>query len=267
MRARTFIAAIAGAALALPGVCAAEPGGDSKGAICAPRTFEGNAYTVCAIDLRRHRIGLFWKGADGEPYGHLTRVPATLGGPAGSRGAGALLFAANAGMFLPDYSPAGLYVENGRRLVPASTRAGYGNFHLKPNGVFYVAGTTAGVLETGAYLKRNLKPDFATQSGPMLVIDGRLHPRFSAASASLKRRDGVGARDAATLFFAISDQGVTFTAFARLFRDRLKCANALFLDGGSAPALYLAAEQSGDNLLPLGPMLGVFERRSVPAAR
>src|SRR5436305_14088083 len=98
---------------------------------------------------------------------------------------------------------------------------------MKPNGIFFVAGETAGVLETGAYLKRQLQPDIATQSGPMLVINGRLHPRFVRANISLKPRSGVGVRNAHTVVFAISDGEVSFQAFGRLFLDELKCNDAL----------------------------------------
>jgi uncharacterized protein YigE (DUF2233 family) len=163
-------------------------------------------------------------------------------------------------MFDPNYRPVGLYVEEGEELVRANTKSGYGNFHMKPNGVFYVHGDTAGVLETNAYLKLRPTVDLATQSGPMLVLNGRLHPKFDRASSSLKPRNGVGVRNPNTIVFAISQGEVSFDAFARLFRDRLKCADALFLDGGSASSLYVPAGGMGGNLLPLGPMLGVFAR-------
>ena len=131
---------------------------------------------------------------------------------------------------------------------------------MKPNGVFYVAGAAAGVLETGSFLRQRPQADFATQSGPLLVIDGRLHPRFSRKGESRKYRNGVGVRDAASVIFAISDDEVSFGAFGRLFRDRLKCSNALFLDGGSVATLYSPVLQRGSNLLPLGPIVGVYER-------
>ena len=118
----------------------------------------------------------------------------------------------------------------------------------------------AGVLETSAYLKRRPAIDLATQSGPMLVINGRLHPKFDRASSSLKTRNGVGIRAPNAIVFAISEEEVSFDAFARLFRDRLHCNDALFLDGGSAANLYVPALRQGGNLLPLGPMLGVSRR-------
>ena len=162
-------------------------------------------------------------------------------------------------MFDPAFKPVGLYIEDGRTLVRANTKSGAGNFHLKPNGVFYVAGDKAGVLETGAYLKQRLHPDMATQSGPMLVINGRLHPLFIRANISLKPRIGVGVRDEHTVVFALSEAGVSFAAFARLFRDALKCGNALFLDGGSVPSLYVPAARPG-NVFAVGPMIAVFDK-------
>jgi uncharacterized protein YigE (DUF2233 family) len=93
------------------------------------------------------------------------------------------------------------------------------------------------------------------------VIDGKLHPRIAHASVSAKMRDGVCVRDGVA-FFAISDGGVPFDAFARLFRDGLKCRNALFLDGGTAPALFVpSASRSGNSFIGLGPMIAVYERR------
>jgi len=233
----------------------AEQNAVAEPAPCRAVTNENNSYTVCEVDLRLQAVRLFWKRPDGAPYGYLNAFPSSLGGRSSQ-----LIFATNAGMFDTDYKPIGLYVENGRELVRANTRSGWGNFHMKPNGIFYVAGETAGVLETGAYLKKQLHPDMATQSGPMLVINGRLHPRFAHANVSLKQRSGVGVRDAHTIVFAISENPVSFAAFARLFRDRTKCANALFLDGGSVPSLYVPALQRGSNLLAIGPMIGVFQR-------
>ena len=109
---------------------------------------------------------------------------------------------------------------------------------MKPNGIFYISADRAAVAETQAFLKQRPQADLATQSGPMLVIDGRLHPRFDRRGTSLKTRNGVGVRADGKVIFVISQEAVSFDAFARLFRDGLKCPNALFLDGGSASSLY-----------------------------
>ena len=118
----------------------------------------------------------------------------------------------------------------------------------------------ATVAETRAFLKQRPHADLATQSGPMLVINGRLHPRFDPHSTSLKTRNGVGVRADGKVIFAISQGEVSFDAFARLFRDGLNCPNALFLDGGSASSLYAPSLNRLGNILSLGPMLAVFER-------
>jgi uncharacterized protein YigE (DUF2233 family) len=248
----------AGIATAAIGFCILAGGAVAAGPPpCRSVAFENQSYTVCEADLRRHAVRLFWQRPSGAPYAYLRALPRVL-----DKADAPLAFATNAGMFDPTFKPVGLYVENGRQLVPASTKAGYGNFHMRPNGIFFLAGDRAGVLETRAYLKEAPRADFATQSGPMLVINGRLHPRFKQDSASLKRRNGVGVNDAHTIMFAISEGEVTFEAFARLFRDRLKCDNALFLDGGSVPSLLIPAQGRGGNLLPMGPMLAVFEKAS-----
>jgi uncharacterized protein YigE (DUF2233 family) len=156
-------------------------------------------------------------------------------------------------------SAVGLYVERGRELVHANTKSGTGNFHMKPNGIFYISGGSAAVAETQAFLKQRPRADLATQSGPMLVTDGRLHPRFKRGSTSLKLRTGVGVRTDGKVIFAISQEPVSFESFARLFRDGQKCPNALFLDGGSASSFYAPTLNRFSNVLPIGPMLAVFE--------
>jgi uncharacterized protein YigE (DUF2233 family) len=147
---------------------------------------------------------------------------------------------------------------DGRELVRANTSAGPGNFHMRPNGVFYLAGEVAGILETRSFIKRRPQVDFATQSGPMLVIDGEINAPFVRYGGSRKYRAGVGSRDPNLVLFAISESEISFDEFARLFRDKLQCNNALFLDGGSATSFYSAVLGRNSNFLPLGPIIGVY---------
>ncbi|KQT12068.1 hypothetical protein ASG40_08105 [Methylobacterium sp. Leaf399] len=219
---------------------------------CKPVQSDGETFTVCTVDLRRERVRLFWLDADGLPYSSLSTLATKQGSQLG--------FAMNAGMYDKGQAPVGLYVEEGRELKGVSTANGPGNFHLKPNGIFYVKGERAGVMETGRYLKTNPKPDFATQSGPMLVVDGKIHPKISTDGPSQKIRNGVGVReDGRTAVFAISERPVTFGAFARLFKDDLGCRNALFLDG-SVSSLYAPSLGRSDLSRPLGPMVGAVAR-------
>ena len=248
MRALRLLAAIGAlAAAALPASAAfAQASGP-----CRPLLYEDANYTVCTVDLRKYRLKLFWRGPEGEAYGSFDRLRQVEKD---------LAFAMNGGMYHKDWSPVGLYVENGRELKKANTANGPGNFHLKPNGVFFVSGQTAGVFETSRYVQQRPKADYATQSGPMLVINGRLHPKISENGTSRKIRNGVGVRDKHTAVFAIADEPVTFGEFARLFRDELGCADALFLDG-SVSSLYAPGLGRTDGLLPMGPLIGALPRR------
>jgi hypothetical protein len=45
----------------------------------------------------------------------------------------------------------------------------------------------------------------------------------------------------------------------KVFRDGLKCPNALFLDGGRVSSLYAPTLNHPGNIVSLGPMLAVFE--------
>ncbi|MCB5177760.1 phosphodiester glycosidase family protein [Microvirga lenta] len=222
------------------------------GEVCRTVRSAGNEFAVCTVDLRRHQVRLFWRDPDGQAYGSFSRL---LSGPKGSE----LLFAMNGGMYDEQLAPVGLYVENGREFKRANTAGGPGNFHMKPNGIFFVKGNRAGVLETSRYLRQKIKPDFATQSGPMLVINGRIHPKFSENGTSRKIRNGVGVCGQHTVVFAISNQPVTFHEFASFFRDELDCPNALFLDG-SISSLYSPELNRKDGLLPMGPIIGALPR-------
>lgn len=230
------------------------PEGGGVGQPCRAVSFEAVDYTVCEIDLRRYRLGLFLQDRDGRPYGSLyafKRAMAAAGDPP--------LVAMNAGMYHEDLSPVGLFVSGGRELHPANEADGDGNFFMKPNGVFYTDGERAGILETGAFLRQAPAAGIATQSGPLLVIDGALHPLFSDDGPSRKTRNGVGIRDDHTVVFAISRDGVSFGSFARLFRDALGCRNALYLDG-SVSALSAPDGLSVGWGIRVGPILAVFDR-------
>jgi prepilin-type processing-associated H-X9-DG protein len=227
--------------------------------ICEPVEFNGDNYLVCRADLRRNRVEFFWKDKNGDAFASLSNLRRQL-----QTRDEPVLMTMNGGMYHAELDPVGLYVERGRQFVKASTTSGPGNFHLKPNGVFYIADGKAGVLETGQYLRRGIRAEFATQSGPMLVINNKLHPKFPAEGVSRKVRNGVGVKDDSTVFFVISENGVTFTDFAKLFRDRLGASNALFLDGSVSALSAPGFERGG--FRSLGPMIGVFEKRATRAS-
>lgn len=190
-------------------------------------TYLGTAFTVATVDLLHDALHLLWKDAKGQRFGSLEGAEAWAAAQKKS-----LLLATNAGIFAPGYVPLGLHIAEGKTLVPLNRQQGSGNFFLAPNGVFAVVDNRAGVWETEEFAKRNLKPRLATQSGPLLVQNGKLHPKFTKGSANKNVRSGVGVDQKGNIIFALSQQPVNFHNFASLFRDTLYCSHALYLDGG-----------------------------------
>ncbi len=166
----------------------------------------------------------------------------------------------NAGMYDDRGMPIGLYVEKGRERRKLNLRDGPGNFHMKPNGVLAIGrdGKLA-ILTSEQWAARARKPYWATQSGPMLVIHGRIHPLIRPNGDSLYVRNGVGLADARHAWFVISDGPVSFGRFARLFRDGLGCREALYFDG-AVSSLWDPAAGRRDSSHQLGPMIAVLDR-------
>jgi uncharacterized protein YigE (DUF2233 family) len=211
----------------------------------------GQNVTVCRVDPANETLQLFHRDANGIPYKRfevLERALATQGRE--------LTFAMNAGMYHGDFSAVGLFVAEGQQLSPLNLADAPGNFFLKPNGVFLLTAKGARVVESSEYLAIQEKVLLATQSGPLLVHEGRLHPSFRAESKSRLRRNGVGVTKSGEVIFAISEGPVNFHAFATFFRDVLHCPNALFLDG-TVSSLHAPALKRSDFRMDLGPMLGV----------
>lgn len=217
-------------------------------AACRDITFEAQPFTVCDV-AKSQDLRLFHSAPDGTPYTAFQPLLDALEGQGKTLG-----FAMNAGMFHRDLAPVGLYIEKGVQRAPLITSDGPGNFGLLPNGVFCIDKTFT-VIESRRYKAKPPACSYATQSGPMLVIDGKLHPKFLATSDSLYIRNGVGVTDDGTALFAISNAPVNFHQFARLFRDVLHTPNALYLDG-SISRLLAPDLNRHDGGFPLGPIVG-----------
>jgi uncharacterized protein YigE (DUF2233 family) len=225
-----------------------------EAAPCERLIHDDAPFTVCRIDMAREDVRLFLRNGDGEVYGTFSRVQAGLA--EGER----LGVAMNAGMFHVDLTPVGLYVENGVEEMHIVTNDGPGNFGLLPNGVLCIGEDAAQVVESRAFAESRPACRFATQSGPMLVIDGALHPRFLEHSDSLNIRNGVGvSADGRQMVLAIADVPVNFHHFARLFRDRLETPNALYLDG-RVSRLHAPGIGRSDIGFPVGPIIGTVVR-------
>ncbi len=220
--------------------------------LCDTREFEGARYAVCTVSGdQQDRLRLWLDDTEGRPLGEFRAVRQLL-----AHGE-VLDFAMNAGMYHSDLSPVGLFRSDEAERGEVVTAGGGGNFGLLPNGVFCVgAKAPFQVIESRRFAQVRPQCRLATQSGPMLLIDGKLHPRFLPDSDSRYIRNGVGVSpDMATAWFTISDRAVTFHQFARFFRDGLGARNALYFDG-SISRLYAPALGRADWGRRMGPIIG-----------
>ncbi|MBF9144251.1 phosphodiester glycosidase family protein [Hymenobacter properus] len=183
------------------------------------------AFISYRADVRHHQVRLYWKDEHNRRFRSLEGLRKWLD----ARGQ-KLDFAMNAGMFDPDFAPQGLYIEAGQTVVPLDTAAGQGNFYLKPNGVFYLGTDVSAHISSTAAFRNDGRVAYATQSGPMLVLDGRLHPAFRPGSANVQIRNGVGILPNGEVLLAMSRRKINFYDFAEYFR-KAGCRQALYLDG------------------------------------
>ncbi|GAA4720508.1 phosphodiester glycosidase family protein [Sphingomonas lutea] len=211
---------------------------------CREERFDGSRFTVC--DPKGGELVLVAAGKGEPPARSFAEVGGTID-------ANRVAFAMNAGMFDEDGRPIGLAIVDGREVRALNRREGGGNFHLMPNGVFQVTrdGNAAVIATTAWKLNPNIR--FASQSGPMLVIGGKLHPKLGHDGTSRLIRNGVGTHKGKALF-VISEDGVSLGKFARFFRDQLKTPDALYFDG-SVSSLWDPANGRQDSLTPLGPII------------
>ena len=222
-------------------------------------TSRGATYVVLRVDLRAARVKVLWKNSVGAPYGSVDQAYRQLGGE--------LLALTNAGIYSESHTPEGLHVEEGGTLSPLNLNGGEGNFYLKPNGVFYVADDRAGLVESEKFnsLSGRAGAQEATQSGPLLVIDGEVNRDLKPDSQSLYVRNGIGVKSPDEVYIVISEGEVNLYDFASVFKEQLHCRDALYLDG-CVSQMYLPArgvylpERRQCNKELVG-LLGVVQRK------
>ncbi|SHN10617.1 phosphodiester glycosidase family protein [Chitinophaga sp. CF418] len=207
------------------------------------------SYTV---DPRIQDLRFYWKDDKGQPLSSIQHLKDLL-----AEQHLKLVFATNGGMFKPDQSPVGLFIRQQVAETPLDTTSGNGNFYLKPNGVLYITKERKAVICTTSEFKYSKQIGYATQSGPMLLINGIIHPAFKKGSANVNVRNGVGLLPDGRLVFAMSKSGINFYDFADYFR-RLDCKQALYLDG-FVSRTYLPAQNWIQTDGNFGVIIGVSE--------
>ncbi|HSU52202.1 MAG TPA: phosphodiester glycosidase family protein [Segetibacter sp.] len=170
-----------------------------------------------------------------------------------------LIFATNGGMFTPEYSPVGLYIEDFKIVKGVNNVKGGGNFGLKPNGIFFINSNNEAKICKTEDFKNNRKVKYATQSGPMLVVANEIHPAFSKNSSNLNIRSGVGVLPNGSVLFAISKEEVSFYEFAMFFKQ-MGCRNALYLDGAISE-MYCPDKSLNQTSGAFGVIIGLAEKQ------
>ncbi len=219
---------------------------------CRSIIFEDTPLTHCLAVPARHGISMTLGGSD-QRYRSLTDLSASVDGET-------IAFAMNAGIFDGDGTPVGYFVEDSDRREELDTGDGTGNFYMKPNGVFYGSDGQWMVRDTEWFLANvTERPEFGTQSGPMLVIDGKIHPRITHDGPSRLLRNAVGVDDEGRAHFVISNAPISFGKLARFYLDELEVKNALFLDD-TVSLLWNPATERLDTGAPIGPIVVVTKK-------
>ncbi|WP_421991502.1 phosphodiester glycosidase family protein [Qipengyuania sp.] len=222
---------------------------------CRAIIFEDTPLSHCLAVPSRHSIAMELAPDGAPPYRSLTDF-------ARAQEIDTIAFAMNAGMFDDEGKPIGYFVENSQRLQTLNTADGEGNFHMKPNGVFYGSGGEWVVRSTDSFLANvTERPEFGTQSGPMLVIDGKIHPTITHDGPSRLVRNAVGVDDDGRAHFVISNAPISFGKLARFYKDELDVKNALFLDG-NVSLMWNPSTDRLDTGAPIGPIVVVKKKAS-----
>ncbi|MCF6284473.1 MAG: phosphodiester glycosidase family protein [Candidatus Hydrogenedentes bacterium] len=220
----------------------------SAGVTFHSETFRDIPFTVAWVDLDQAKLELFWKDPDGQPFTNFAKLETWLGTQGKT-----LVVATNSGIYAEDRTPLGLHIAQGEELRKLNPhKGGKSNFALKPNGVFYIDASGAHIRMTEDYAAAPPKPTLAVQSGPLLVINGALHPKFNQDSTSIHFRNGIGIASPRRIAIVIANLPVNFHTFASFFKEQLGCPNALYLDGSLSGFYAPAIERTAAGMAYVG---------------
>jgi hypothetical protein len=140
-----------------------------------------------------------------------------------------------------DGMPPGLVIDNGRVVKNINLQSGKGNFYKPgPNGIFYIGKNGVDIVET-SFLQNYDGIDFALQSGPLLVINNAVNPKFKPSSNNQFARSAVGIRNSGNrkeLIFVTSLEPVSFYDIATFMKYHENCERAIHLESINAFMTY-----------------------------
>ncbi|MHC5225563.1 phosphodiester glycosidase family protein [Ignatzschineria sp. LJL83] len=224
--------------------------------------FQEHRYVEATLDLEKVTLIQKWvDDSTAKSYGSFYNFQKILKAKNQS-----ILFAMNSGIYTDDYKPLGLYIEDKQVLAPlnlVTSNEGKGNFSLLPNGVFYITDQNLAEIQATMAFHEKYQGNYeeiqsATQSGPMLLIDGEYNPHFIPDSTSTRIRSGVCAIDnGKKVIFVVTEDSVSFYEFARYFKEILSCDNALYLDGTLA-RMFVDKRVYGASFWQAKPLVGIW---------
>jgi uncharacterized protein YigE (DUF2233 family) len=170
------------------------------------------------IDLKKQKLDLVTASDLSRPHASVEEM---------ARHSNALI-AINGGFFDEKYHSLGLRIGHGHHYSP-----------LKPIswwGVFYTTRNKPYLTRASQYQAKSRSVDFAIQSGPRLLISGKI-PKLKPAIAE-RTALGITKKDKVILLIT-EHAAMTTTALAKRMKAfPLYCEDALNLDGGSSTQIY-----------------------------
>ena len=172
---------------------------------------------VFRVDLQKNKLDLVMANffsqqhASVDEFAHFSKALLTI----------------NGGFFDQNYHPLGLRISNQQQHSPLKRISWWGIFYIKDQKPY---------LSSLQHYNTAQPVDFAVQSGPRLLINGRI-PSLKAGRAE---RSALGiAPDGRVIILVTDNAPMTTTSLAELMRfPPLNCKEALNLDGGSSSQLY-----------------------------
>lgn len=225
---------------------------------CAGKVYCYEDFIDFNVHPRYHKIELRLLDKTGQPLGSFANLKRELDGEEKE-----LVFAMNAGIFMQNQMPLGLYIENGKTYRKINTRKHlYGNFYLQPNGIFLISNGKPHIIETSKYktFANNHKIEFATQSGPLLLIAGKENQTLSKYGNHQTIRNAVCIDSQSKVTLSISKQPVSFGEMISHFKKNTNCYSALYLDGAISDA-YSEENSIKDSYTSYGPLLAISKKK------
>jgi uncharacterized protein YigE (DUF2233 family) len=195
---------------------------------------KGNSYTTYVADLKAESVRIHISDKKNSKYTSFGNLVKDL-----DKKGREVKMVMNAGIFQANQEPLGLLIDSfTEKGLLNLTDPNDDNFFLKPNGVFYITDKDEAAIDTTEAFHEKFKTKeaaatikYGTQSGPQLLINGKVHRSFTKGSRNGNIRNGVGIISPTKVVFIISNGRVNLHDFASFFKDVYKCKNALYLDG------------------------------------